>query len=150
MLDLGDLVGVSGYLFRTKTNELTVWVEKLTLLAKALLPLPEKWHGLADVEVRYRQRYLDLIVNARAREIFARRAAILRELRSFFDARGYIEVETPMMHSIAGGAAARPFITHHNTFDIGPLSAHRAGAVPEAAGGRRPGSRLRNQPQFSQ
>jgi lysyl-tRNA synthetase class 2 len=117
LMDLGDLVGVSGHLFRTKTGELTVWVEKLTLLAKALLPLPEKWHGLADVEVRYRQRYLDLIVNAHAREIFARRAAILRELRNFFDARGYTEVETPMMHSIAGGAAARPFITHHNTYD---------------------------------
>ena len=117
LMDLGDLVGVGGHLFRTRTGELTIWVEKLTLLAKALLPLPEKWHGLADVEVRYRQRYLDLIVNAHAREIFARRAAILRELRSFFDARGYTEVETPMMHSIAGGAAARPFITHHNTYD---------------------------------
>jgi lysyl-tRNA synthetase class 2 len=118
LMDLGDLVGVSGHLFRTKTGELTVWVEKLTLLAKALLPLPEKWHGLADVEVRYRQRYLDLIVNAHAREIFARRAATLRELRNFFDARGYVEVETPMMHSIPGGAAARPFITHHNTYDM--------------------------------
>ena len=118
LMDMGDLVGVSGHLFRTKTGELTVWVEKLTLLAKSLLPLPEKWHGLADVEVRYRQRYLDLIVNAHAREIFARRAAILRELRAFFDARGYTEVETPMMHSIAGGAAARPFITHHNTYDV--------------------------------
>jgi lysyl-tRNA synthetase class 2 len=117
-MDMGDIVGVTGYLFRTKTGELTVWVEKLTLLAKSLLPLPEKWHGLADVEVRYRQRYLDLIVNAHAREIFARRATILRELRAFFDARGYTEVETPMMHSIAGGAAARPFITHHNTYDV--------------------------------
>jgi lysyl-tRNA synthetase, class II len=118
LMDMGDLVGVGGYLFRTKTGELTVWVEKLTLLAKSLLPLPEKWHGLTDVEVRYRQRYLDLIVNAHAREIFARRAAILRELRNFFDSRGYTEVETPMMHSIAGGAAARPFITHHNTYDV--------------------------------
>jgi lysyl-tRNA synthetase class 2 len=117
LMDLGDLVGVSGHLFRTRTGELTVWVDKLTLLAKSLLPLPEKWHGLADVEVRYRQRYLDLIVNAHAREIFSRRAAILRELRAFFDGRGYTEVETPMMHSIAGGAAARPFITHHNTYD---------------------------------
>jgi lysyl-tRNA synthetase class 2 len=118
LLDMGDIVGVSGYLFRTKTNELTVWVERLTLLAKSLLPLPEKWHGLADVELRYRQRYLDLIVNSRAREIFLRRAEILRELRSFFDARGYAEVETPMMQPIAGGAAARPFVTHHNTYDI--------------------------------
>lgn len=118
LMDMGDLVGVSGHLFRTKTDELTVWVDKLTLLAKSLLPLPEKWHGLADVEVRYRQRYLDLIVNAHAREIFARRAAILRELRFFFDARGYTEVETPMMQPIAGGAAARPFVTHHNTYDV--------------------------------
>jgi lysyl-tRNA synthetase class 2 len=118
LMDMGDLIGVSGHLFRTKTGELTVWVDQLTLLAKALLPLPEKWHGLADIETRYRQRYLDLIVNAHAREIFARRAAILRELRSFFDARGYTEVETPMMQSIAGGAAARPFVTHHNTYDV--------------------------------
>ena len=118
LLDIGDVIGVSGRLFRTKTNELTVWVERLTLLAKSLLPLPEKWHGLADVEVRYRQRYLDLIANARAREIFERRALILRTLRAYFDARGYIEVETPMMQTIAGGAAARPFVTHHNTFDM--------------------------------
>ena len=118
LMDIGDLIGVSGYLFRTKTHELTVWVEKLTLLAKALLPLPEKWHGLTDIEMRYRQRYLDLIVNQRAREIFQKRAEILRELRGFFDARGYVEVETPMMHPIAGGAAARPFVTHHNTYDI--------------------------------
>src|SRR6202049_3226208 len=116
--DIGDVIGVSGRLFRTKTNELTVGVERLTLLAKSLLPLPEKWHGLADVEVRYRQRYLDLIANARAREIFERRALILRTLRAYFDARGYIEVETPMMQTIAGGAAARPFVTHHNTFDM--------------------------------
>jgi lysyl-tRNA synthetase class 2 len=118
LLDIGDVIGVSGYLFRTKTNELTVWVERLTLLAKSLLPLPEKWHGLADVEVRYRQRYLDLISNPRVREIFVRRAEILRELRGFFDTRGYLEVETPMMHPIAGGAAARPFVTHHNTYDV--------------------------------
>lgn len=118
LLDLGDIVGVSGHLFRTKTNELTVRVEKLQLLTKALLPLPEKWHGLADVEMRYRRRYLDLIGNERAREIFLRRAQIIRELRRYFDERDYVEVETPMMHPILGGATARPFVTHHNTFDM--------------------------------
>ncbi len=118
LLDLGDIVGLTGELFRTKTNELTIRVEKLELLTKALLPLPEKWHGLADTEMRYRRRYLDLIVNERAREIFLRRAQITRELRRFFDDRNYIEVETPMMHPILGGATARPFVTHHNRFDM--------------------------------
>ncbi len=118
LLDLGDSIGVRGHLFRTKTNELSVWVEELTFLSKALLPLPEKWHGLADVEIGTRQRYLDLIANERSREIFVTRARITQELRKFFDTRGYIEVETPMMHPVAGGAAARPFVTHHNTLDI--------------------------------
>jgi len=118
LLDLGDLIGVAGHLFRTKTGELTIWVTEVTLLSKALLPLPEKWHGLSDVEIRYRQRYLDLIVNERARGIFIRRAHIIRELRRFFNARGYVEVETPMMQPIPGGAAARPFITHHNALDL--------------------------------
>ncbi|HEY6268402.1 MAG TPA: lysine--tRNA ligase [Candidatus Acidoferrum sp.] len=117
LLDLGDSIGVRGHLFRTKTNELTVWVEEIFFLSKALLPLPEKWHGLTDVELRYRQRYLDLIANEKSRQVFETRARIVRELRKFFDARGYIEVETPMMHPIAGGAAARPVNTHHHTQD---------------------------------
>jgi lysyl-tRNA synthetase, class II len=118
LLDLGDSIGVRGHLFRTKTNELSIWVEEIFFLSKALLPLPEKWHGLSDVELRYRQRYLDLIANEKSRQVFVTRAQIIQELRRFFDARGYVEVETPMMHAIPGGAAARPFITHHNTLDI--------------------------------
>ncbi len=118
LLDLGDFLGVRGHLFRTRTNELSIWVEELTLLSKALLPLPEKWHGLTDVELRYRQRYLDLIANEKSRQIFLTRARIIQELRRLFDARGYLEVETPMMHPVSGGAAARPFVTHHNTLDI--------------------------------
>jgi lysyl-tRNA synthetase class 2 len=118
LLDLGDHVGVSGYLFRTKTGELSVHVERLTFLAKAMLALPEKFHGLADVELRYRQRYVDLFANLDAREVFVKRARVLRALRRFFDERDYLEVETPMMQTIAGGANARPFTTHHNALDM--------------------------------
>jgi lysyl-tRNA synthetase, class II len=116
--DLGDIVGVSGRLFRTRTKELTLDADGLRLLAKCLRPLPEKWHGLADIEARYRQRYLDLMVNADVREVFEKRSRIMRLLRRFFEERDFLEVETPMMQSIPGGAAARPFITHHNTLDM--------------------------------
>lgn len=118
LLDLGDLIGVEGYLFRTRTGELTVHAEHLYFLAKALLPLPEKWHGLTDVEIRYRQRYLDLMVNDEARLVFRRRARLIKALREFLELQGYVEVETPMMQSMAGGAMARPFVTHHNTLDM--------------------------------
>jgi lysyl-tRNA synthetase class 2 len=118
LLDFGDWVGVSGRLFRTKTNELTVWASSLTFLAKCFLPLPEKWHGLTDVETRYRQRYLDLAVNPESRRVFEVRSRVVATLRGFLVARGFLEVETPMMQSIAGGALARPFTTHHNALDL--------------------------------
>jgi lysyl-tRNA synthetase class 2 len=117
-LDLGDFVGVTGELFRTRTGELTVAVKEFAFLTKSLRPLPEKWHGLKDVETRYRQRYVDLIVNPATRRVFLLRARIIKAIRDFLDARGFIEVETPMMQAIPGGAAARPFVTHHNALDM--------------------------------
>jgi len=117
-LDVGDIVGVAGPLFRTRTGELTIKATTLRLLSKALRPLPEKWHGLQDVEARYRQRYLDLLVNPQVRETFRKRAKIIQVIRRFFTERDFLEVETPMMQSLAGGALARPFVTHHNTLDI--------------------------------
>src|SRR6266699_1679566 len=107
LLDLGDHIGVSGYLFRTRTGELTVHVEEITFLSKDLLPLPEKWHGLSDVELRYRQRYLDLVMNPEVREVFLKRTKMVQSMRRHFDGQGFMEVETPMMHPIAGGAVAR-------------------------------------------
>ncbi|MGQ0792468.1 MAG: lysine--tRNA ligase [Deltaproteobacteria bacterium] len=117
-IDIGDIVGVAGTLFKTKTAELTVLVSDFKLLAKSLHPLPEKWHGLRDVETRYRQRYLDLVSNAEAREIFLKRTKIIKHIRRFLDDRGYLEVETPILHPIAGGAAAKPFRTFHNALDM--------------------------------
>ena len=117
-LDLGDIIGVEGYLFRTKTGELSVHVERLYFLAKTLFSMPEKWHGLEDIELRYRQRYLDLIANPEVRNVFITRAKIVASLRRQLEERGFLEVETPMLQPIYGGAAARPFITHHNTLDI--------------------------------
>ncbi len=117
-LDVGDILGVTGTLFRTKTNELTLLADSVTLLTKSLRPLPEKWHGLTDVETRYRQRYVDLIVNQDVREIFFKRSRIIQMIRRFFTERGFLEVETPMMQPIYGGAAARPFVTHHNALDM--------------------------------
>ncbi|PWT93721.1 MAG: lysine--tRNA ligase [Acidobacteria bacterium] len=117
-LDVGDFVGVEGEMFRSKTGELTLKAEKVMFLSKALRPLPEKWHGLQDVELRYRQRYLDLIVNPEVRKIFEIRAKVVAGMRRYFDAHGFIEVETPMMQVLAGGALARPFKTHHNAMDM--------------------------------
>lgn len=114
MIDIGDILWVSGPAFRTKMGEVTLEVKEFSLLSKCLHPLPEKFHGLTDVEVRYRQRYLDLISNPESREKFIRRTGILKSIRNFLDTHGFLEVETPMLHPIAGGAAARPFITHHN------------------------------------
>src|SRR5262245_35212296 len=117
-LDVGDFIGVSGELFRTRTGELTIAVREFAFLAKSIRPLPEKWHGLKDVETRYRRRYVDLVMSPQVREAFVVKSRLVRELRAFLDARGFLEVETPMMQPIPGGAAAKPFVTHHNALDM--------------------------------
>ena len=116
--DIGDIVGVEGEVFRTHKGEISIKVLKIDLLSKSLRPLPEKWHGLKDTDLRYRQRYVDLIINPEVKDTFLKRSAIIREIRAFLDGKGFVEVETPVLNSIPGGAAARPFITHHNTLDI--------------------------------
>ena len=116
--DLGDIVGVKGFVFKTRRGEISVHAKEITLLTKSLLPLPEKWHGLKDKEERYRKRYLDLIANPDVKDTFVKRSAILREIRAFLDAHGYLEVDTPVLLPLEIGAAARPFKTHHNALDI--------------------------------
>ena len=116
--DIGDIVGVEGFVFRTRKGEISIHAKSIVLLSKSLLPLPEKWHGLKDQDIRYRQRYVDLIVNPDVKDTFLKRSQILREVRSYLDNLGYLEVDTPVLHTLEIGASARPFITHHNALDL--------------------------------
>ena len=136
-LDLGDFLGVTGPLFRTHSGEVTVEASELVILSKSLRPLPEKYHGLRDVEQRYRQRYLDLIDNQEVREVFGQRSRIIKSLRNYLDDRGFVEVDTPVLVPVAAGALARPFATHHNALDQRLYMRHRHGTVPEEADNRR-------------
>ncbi len=138
LLDLGDHIGVSGYLFRTRTGELSVHVEELTFLSKDLLPLPEKWHGLTDIELRYRQRYVDLFMNPEVREVFLKRTKMIQSFRRTFDIHGFVEVETPMMQPIAGGSGGASVRHASQHARHGSLSPHRPRALPEAARRGRP------------
>ena len=116
--DIGDIIGITGFVFKTRTEEISVHAKEITLLSKSLRPLPEKFHGLKDMDLRYRQRYVDLIMNPEVKQTFILRSKILKEIRNFMDEQGYMEVETPMLTTVATGDAARPFITHHNTLDL--------------------------------
>ncbi len=133
LIDLGDFIGATGPLVVTKTGELSVDVRAVQFLAKALKPMPDKWHGVRDQEKRYRRRYVDLLANPPVRDIFRTRAAIVRALRDYLDGEGFLEVETPILQPLYGGAAARPFVTHHNQLAPGSLPAHQLRALSQAA-----------------
>ena len=146
--DIGDLVGLKGIVFKTKTDEISIRVHELTLQAKSLQVLPDKWSGLVDTDLRYRQRYVDLIVNPEVRDTFVKRSKIVAKIREYMMNDGFMEVETPMMHPIPGGAAARPFITHHNALDIDIYMRIAPELYLKTLNRWRYGTRIRNEPLF--